>query len=62
MSDSRKNRNIIFLKKKQIHTFFCRENEKFGGRRHMQSVFIYLYILKDIFILIPYSMGSFLKV
>ena len=26
MSDSEKNRNIYFLKKNQIHAFFCREN------------------------------------
>ena len=60
MSDSKKI-EIIILKKKQIHTIFCRENEKLGGRGDSGIFSRFLYISKDIFILIPYSIGSFLK-
>ena len=49
MSYSRKNQNID-IKKKKIHAF---ANSVVFSR--------FLYILKYIFILIPYSMGSYLK-
>ena len=43
MSDSKKN---CYLKKKQIDTIFCCENEKFGGRGDsgIFSQFLYIYI------------------
>ena len=56
MSDSEKIKIIIFLRKKK------EDPRLFWARKlkiHIQSVFIYLYIIKDIFILILYSMGSF---
>ena len=47
MSDSKKNRNIYFSKKTQIHTIFCRENKKNGatGDSVIFSRFLYIYIL-----------------
>ena len=63
LSDSNKKQNIYFLKKKKIHTFFVTKTKNSGIEViAADSVSFYIFIyLKDSFILIPYSMGSFLR-
>ena len=64
MSDSKKKSKYLFFEKKIRFTpFFVARTKTFGVEvmRHIQSVFIHLYLLKYIFISIPYTMGSFLR-